>query len=157
MHHSHQHHPPLVPPLPSSTVPLRHSYVHQYSYNLPGSGSFFKMSRVYNAPPGTASQSHLGTPTSATNVPPFLPSFVGGEQFRSSFGVAINDDQFAPSQIGRLKEDALLSSLSFLPDGVGSDDDSDVSSQPQNSNNSSGYHNPRFDPFNPRYNVRFII
>ena len=78
---------------------------------------------------------------------PYLPNFVGSEQFRSSpLELSIEDQQTQ-----RLKDNALLSSLSFLPDGAG-----DLQSQ-QDSSNSSGYHNPRYDPFNPRYAVSLKI
>ena len=125
MQHSQQHQPRLVPPS-SSSAPIRNTYVHQYSYSLPGQGSYFKMNRVYTRP--------------------HLPSFVGTEQFRSSSAPAdFYPNQQAQSQLGRLKDSALLSSLSFLPD-----DSVDNLSQ---DNNSSAYHNPRYDPFNPRYAV----
>lgn len=114
------------------------------------------MNRVYNFPSGSAPQPHLGTPTSAANVRPFLPSFVGPEQFRSSPS-DFNEGQYEQSQVGRLKEDALLSSLSFLPDDFEGSDNSDSVSQQQQENNSSAYHNPRYDPFNPRYAVSIVI
>ena len=78
---------------------------------------------------------------------PYLPNFVGSEQFRST-PVELS---LEAQQTQRLKDNALLSSLSFLPDG-----DSDLQNQQENSN-SSGYHNPRYDPFNPRYAVSFKI
>ena len=78
---------------------------------------------------------------------PYLPNFVGNEQFRSTPLELSLEDQ----QTQRLKDSALLSSLSFLPDETG-----DLQNQ-QDSNNSSGYHNPRYDPFNPRYAVSLII
>ena len=131
MQHSQQHQPRLVPPS-SSSAPIRNTYVHQYSYSLPGQGSYFKMNRVYTRP--------------------HLPSFVGTEQFRSSSAPAdFYPNQQAQSQLGRLKDSALLSSLSFLPDDFQTDTDS-VDNLSQD-NNSSAYHNPRYDPFNPRYAV----
>lgn len=129
MHHSH-HQPRLVPPS-SSSVPIRQTYVHQYSYSLPGSGSYFKMNRVYPRP--------------------FLPSFVGSEEFRSSHAT-FPVDQHAQSELGRLKDTALLSSLNFLPENF-PDDESDSSQNQQDDNNSTAYHNPKYDPFNPRYAV----
>jgi len=131
-HHSHHHQPRLVAPS-SSSAPIRQTYVHQYSYSLPGQGSYVKVNRVYTRPQ--------------------LPSFVGTEQFRSSAPAAFSADQHAQSQIGRLKSDALLSSLSFIPDDFQTDDSTAHLSQNQQDNNSSAYHNPRYDPFNPRYAV----
>lgn len=130
MHHSH-HHPRLVPPS-SSSVPISQTYVHQYSYNLPGSGSYFKMNRVY--------------------ARPFLPSFVGNDEFRSSH-TALPEDQPAQSELGRLKGNALLSSLSFLPDDFQNGEENDQSQNQEDNNNSTEYHNPKYDPFNPRYAV----
>ena len=130
MHHSH-HQPRLVPPS-SSSVPLSQTYVHKYSYNLPGSGSYFKMNRVY--------------------ARPFLPSFVGNEEFRSSH-TAFQEDQHAHSELGRLKDNALLSSLSFLPDGFQNGEENDSSENQEDNKNSTEYHNPKYDPFNPRYAV----
>lgn len=133
MHHSH-HQPRLVPPS-SSSVPIRQTYTHQYSYTLPGSGSYFKMSRVY--------------------ARPFLPSFVGNEQFRSSHTTVPEDPQ-PQSEVGRLKDNALLSSLSFLPDGFQYGEENDPSPDQEEKNNSTEYHNPKYDPFNPRYAVERV-
>ena len=80
---------------------------------------------------------------------PYLPAFVGSEQFRSTPPELSFGDQRAISELGRLKDNALLSSLSFIPDG---NTNGDLENQ-QDNNNSSGYHNPRYDPFNPRYAV----
>jgi len=80
---------------------------------------------------------------------PYLPSFVGSEQFRSTPPEYSFEDQRALHQLQSHKDNALLSSLSFLPDV---DASGDIDNQ-QNNNNSSGYHNPRYDPFNPRYAV----
>ena len=94
-HHMHHHHPshhqPAIVPPSSSSAPLGQTYVHKYSYTLPGQGSYVKMSRTYHRP--------------------YLPSFVGTERFRSSSAFPAHD---ASNQ--RLKDHALLSSLSFLPD-----------------------------------------
>ena len=84
---------------------------------------------------------------------PYLPSFVGSEQFRSTPPELAFEDQRGNSKLGRLKNTALLSSLSFIPDGD-ANDNGDLENQ-QDNNNSSGYHNPRYDPFNPRYAVSF--
>lgn len=130
LHHSH-HHPRLVPPV-SSSVPLGQTYVHKYSYSLPGSGSYFKMNRVYPRP--------------------FLPSFVGNEEFRSSDTI-FPEDQHAQTEVGRLKANALLSSLSFLPGDFPTGEESNPSENEQDKNNSTEYHNPKYDPFNPRYSV----
>ena len=128
--HHHHHQPLLIPPSPSS-LPISQTYVHKYSYNLPGSGSYFKMHRVYTRP--------------------FLPSSVGREQFRSSY-TSSPEPHHEPSELGRLKDNALLSSLSFLPEDFGGDA-GDLSQNQTDNNNSSVYHNPRYDPFNPRYAV----
>ena len=80
---------------------------------------------------------------------PYLPSFVGSEQFRYTPAEFSYQDQRAIHQLQSHKDNALLSSLSFLPDGDASGDLDDK----QNNKNSSGYHNPRYDPFNPRYAV----
>ena len=80
---------------------------------------------------------------------PYLPSFVGSEQFRSTAPEYSFEDQRALHQLQSHKDNALLSSLSFLPDADASGDLDDQ----QNNNNTSGYHNPRYDPFNPRYAV----
>ena len=125
--HSSHHHQPVILPPSSSSASIRGTYVHKYSYNLPGTGSYVKMNRVYPRP--------------------YLPNFVGNEQFRSAPLELSLEDQ----QTQRLKDSALLSSLSFLPDGTG-----DLQNQ-QDSTNSSGYHNPRYDPFNPRYAVSLKI
>lgn len=132
IHHSH-HQPRLVPPS-SSSVPIRQTYVHQYSYKLPGSGSYFKMNRVY--------------------ARPFLPSFVGNEELRSSHISAFPESQHdGQSELGQLKDSALLSSLSFLPDGFQNGEENDESQNQEDNNNSTEYHNPKYDPFNPRYPV----
>ena len=83
---------------------------------------------------------------------PFLPSFVGTEAFRSSH-TAFPEDQHAHSELGRLKDNALLSSLSFLPDGYENGEENDPSENQEDKKNSTEYHNPKYDPFNPRYAV----
>ena len=132
MHHHmhHHHHQPAIVPPSSSSAPLGQTYVHKYSYTLPGEGSYVKMSRVYQRP--------------------YLPSFVGTEQFRSSSPLPAHD---ASNQ--RLKDHALLSSLSFLPELLQGDSSSgDISQDSNDTNSSEEYHNPKYDPFNPRYPVR---
>lgn len=137
-HHMHHHHPshhqPAIVPPSSSSAPLGQTYVHKYSYTLPGEGSYVKMSRTYHRP--------------------YLPSFVGTEQFRSSSPFPAQD---ASNQ--RLKDHALLSSLSFLPDLLqGDSSPGDISQKQNDTNSSEEYHNPKYDPFNPRYAVeRFEV
>ena len=132
MHHHmhHHHHQPAIVPPSSSSAPLGQTYVHKYSYTLPGEGSYVKISRVYQRP--------------------YLPSFVGTEQFRSSSPLPLHD---ASNQ--RLKDHALLSSLSFLPELLRGDSSSgDISQKSNDTSSSEEYHNPKYDPFNPRYAVR---
>lgn len=151
MHHQH-HHAQLAPPT-SSSAPLSQTYVHKYSYSLPGSGSYFSMSRLYSFPAGSAPQPHLGTPTSSANVQPFLPNFVGPEQVRSS-AAPLGSTAYSPTQIGQLKDNALLSSLSFLPDILeGADSLASTNEQSEAANNSSSQSQMTHTPFNPRFAV----
>ena len=146
MHHQH-HHAQLAPPT-SSSAPLSQTYVHKYSYNLPGSGSYFSMSRQYSFPAGSPPQPHLGTPTSSANVQPFLPTFVGPEQVRSSSAL-LDSTADSPTQIGQLKDNALLSSLSFLPDDLEGVDSLASTNDQSQTNKSELTHTP----FNPRFAV----
>ena len=111
------------------------------------------MSRLYSFPAGSAPQPHLGTPTSTANIKPFLPTFVGPEQVRSSSS-AFGTTAYSPTQIGQLKDNALLSSLSFLPDDLeGADSLAHTNGQPQPASNSSSQSQQTYTPFNPRYAV----
>ena len=85
---------------------------------------------------------------------PFLPSFVGNEELRSSHISAFPESQHdGQSELGQLKDSALLSSLSFLPDGFQNGEENDESQNQEDNSNSTEYHNPKYDPFNPRYPV----